>query len=153
MLDFKEAYPLTKQWVLKESIVLAELQREIGLQLRTSMHLQHAAASAQLIEMVPGGKSYDQVYQHHFNSALLQYSKIGRLLCPWDDEWSELIDSTAERLGDTYMGKTPTEVAKLIQQYEALKRAWFAEQEKKKEEKNERSGHAASPAADNSEDG
>lgn len=122
-LDFSEAYPLTKNWVIKERIVLNELKTQNEIELYKLRFARNLAAAQ--LTFSPSGP-VDNLYRMYLEQSKFVYNEIGQRVQPWFDNW----ETEEKAAGSTSnIGLSPEQIADMIMAY----RRMVAEEEKKKE--------------------
>jgi len=114
-------------WLIKEDLVLAQLEADNFIAIRSHRQAQHIGAAG------AGG----EYYTHHFEHALAELKGIGELLFPWiDSEDEESYPREIKMWEDTFGIKMGSpEWDKLVEKYEKI-----ADLYSTKREANERRG-------------
>jgi hypothetical protein len=137
LLDPGDGCPLTRRYLLREVLVLQELARDEGVTLSKTMANMHASG-AQAMVLNPGSQVWWKLYEHANDQALLAYQRMGRLMRPWDQSWSEALDTTQRRIYDRAheIGETGLSDQGIIQLITLYER----EKQRRAQGKNEPSG-------------
>ena len=111
-LDFCQSDRYDSQWLLKEELVLNQLESDNLIRLKSLRHSQHTAASGS------GG----EVYKHHFDSASAEFKGLSELIFPWidfqkDEKTSQYTKMWEETFG-IKMGSP--EWQKLVEKYDRI---------------------------------
>lgn len=111
-LDFCQSHRYDSTWLLKEELVLHQIESDNLLRLKSLRHAQHAAGAG------AGG----ELYQHHFDRACAEFKGLSELLFPWvdfstDEKTSQHVKMWEETFG-IKMGSP--EWDKLVKKYDRI---------------------------------
>lgn len=134
LLDTDKGCPPTYNYVLREAMILREVERRCDETIGNAVLQIHTADMETLI-----GRAGDYVLSGRYSAArddaLLNVFLLARQMFPWDQSWSEKIKQTQQRIynrrheiGDT--GFTETGIVNLIREYERAKADWLRKNRK-----------------------
>lgn len=125
LLETDNGCPPTVRYLLKELAVLRELaRRETVESFRNIINIKLAGVS--VFSVSPGDEVKWQLYEHSKDEAALLYQQTQRLLQPWDDSWSKIIEDTKTKISTRGSAIANTDltndkIVSLIQEYEEFK--------------------------------
>ena len=96
-LDFRDADSTSVKWLLKERLILDEIERQRLVDISTTRCLMNAAAV---------GAANKELYGHHFKQAVKHADAITSLLLPYLDKTRQ------QSTGASGIGDTPEEMRK-----------------------------------------
>lgn len=128
LLDTGEGCPPTYNYILRESMILRELERRCDETVSGAVLRIHTADMETLV-----GREGDYILSGRYNAArddaLLNVFMLARQMFPWDQSWAEKIKQIQQRIynrrheiGDT--GFTEMGLVELIREYERAKADW-----------------------------
>jgi hypothetical protein len=82
-LDFARSHRYDRQWLLKESLVLEGLERELAARMNTLVLHWHYSA-AQLTDW-----GDDKLFEYHMLKAEETFNEVGKHYLPWYSQWAE----------------------------------------------------------------
>jgi len=132
-LDYKEAVSLDPVWLLREQIMLDDVEQESLIQFTAGKQLQQVATT-----VWPAGDQKGDTYKLHYDRGNAHLQAMGKLLFPywkWDER--EYYKSEVDQLRAEYVAKygelnTPEARAQLKRDEEALKRMQLQAEQKQK---------------------
>lgn len=135
LLNTEHGCPPTLHYLLRESFIIRELEREETLRLGIAK-VNLCINSAQIYTQSVYDIVHTKLFETAYDKALLIYNRLGYLMQPWDKKWDERIKEVERSiydkqntLGDT--GITDRGLVAMIADYERIKRE--REQESKHE--------------------
>jgi len=137
-LNYKDADSFDSRWLVRERLMLHDMERELKLALFKRKQLQQAATT--VWPDVDGGQ---EVYQSHFNTSNGHLLTIGKTLFPylvWDEK--EYYKSELQRMREEYVSKfgdpsSPEAKARAKRDAESRKRQKLEREQQKKMEASE----------------